>query len=363
MDGERARRRTWGRRWIAVGLAVASVAACRSNDEVPGEAGPAAPVPMELAAEVPVEESAGQSAGQSVEAPAETDSRSDGAGLVGWPDPPERQRRRAEIGELVRRSPGWSMAESAHWFGLASTDDVERLDEALEQLEAMLAFVREDFPESLAGDRAPTWSPGTARFLTNRAQYHAYGGPTRSSCYWSGKHRELVAYFVPRSELSADIPDALAPARGAVFLAWFDHLARGGVGHSWFADGLSGYYRACRWDGRAVRPPGGTGAFLRPSELAPASGVPTVRELVERESRVETWSEIGSARALAWFLLHGAEEAATWDPAWDAILPTYAETLVRTLDRDRAREAAWGGVDLDALDAALREELTRERSE
>jgi hypothetical protein len=54
--------------------------------------------------------------------------------------------------------------------------------------------------------------------------------------------------------------------------------------------------------------------------------------------------------SLVWFLRTGKGKAKGWDPAWERILDTYLEVLGETGKAKKAVDAAYQGVDFDALE-------------
>jgi hypothetical protein len=317
--------------------------------------------------------------------------------LVGADDTPLRAKKRAELLDYVRRTPGWELHETENYFIISHLNDKRFIKDLKERLEAIRAVYMKDYPPEVAekaraaraaaegldeGDGAsdedeeggPSFeftdgeqtSTGTidpmelartsiVRVCANPAEYHSYGGPGGSAGYWSSSHKELVIYWDP----SGGGRDTWLVLNHEAFHQFIYYFYGELAPHSWYNEGTGDFYSGYKYKNKKFT--------LKEAEWRRATAMEMIKtgEYVPLEELVRyTQSEYygnndyglggGALYAEGWsfvyFLRTGAKKAKGWNKDWDSILDTYLENLAETEDLDQAIDVAFDGVDWKELE-------------
>lgn len=325
------------------------------------------------------------------------------ANLSSGKDP--RSLKRAKLQNEVAKSPGWSLHETPNYFILSCYDDRGFMDEMKLRLEAIRLVYEKDYPPELAnkikvvasadaqgegeggepgegeGEPEPDSAPpdpnrtisvvdtlelgkcSVVRLCKDREQYLQYGGNPSSSGYFSPLEQELVVYDAKASE-GRDKTWAVMNHEGfhQYTFAFFGNRAP----HTWYNEGTGDYYSGFEFNLKTKR-------FTRKKNLGRQDNLLMIRERyvplkdfvhwskaqyygtnsgTEKDARpLEGWACYAQGWSLIWFLRTGGEEKAKgWQPQWGSILDRYVDTLLETSNTSKAVQAAFEGVDWDALE-------------
>jgi hypothetical protein len=274
--------------------------------------------------------------------------------------------------ELVR---GWKAVDTPNYLIIHHTKDTSLLARIQNDLEAMRLLYEELFPPA-----QPVEAVSVVRVCKDREEYLAYGGWARSAGYWNSRRQELVLY------------DNVAGSQGSRFgnkdsyivlyheaFHQYIHYAAGELPpHSWFNEGYGDYFSGAVVYHRSkkvkkIGPNPWRVARIRAAVEADRH-VP-LEKLVHAEKK-EYYKDGPLYYAEGWSFVYflNTDKAAQRRKDWQAILPTYFETLkasyfeklqelaedatleVREIAgataREVAVEAAFQGVDYEELEAA-----------
>jgi hypothetical protein len=317
-----------------------------------------------------------------------------------------RDRKRAELQDLVSRQGDWKLYETPNYFIISSLDDKPFIEELKGRLEAIRAIYEEDYPAAKAAEiRAAAASVSTGgnpegkkgeekddppdqggtsvkdkppgdmtaameasrcsivRICKNREQYMSYGGPGGSAGYWSPNARELVLYD--------------DKARGGRNNTWIvlNHEAfhqyifyfYGSISpHSWYNEGTGDFYSGYAYkNGRFTLKENSWRKEIIKEAIRDEFFIPFKK--IFRFSQQEYYSQeeipgteyenVSVCYAQGWsmiyFLRTGKKNNAKgWDARWDTLLDDYLKVLAATGKPDQAIEQCLTGIDVDALQAA-----------
>jgi hypothetical protein len=299
-----------------------------------------------------------------------------------------RSQRRAKLQAEVAKNPGWSLHETPNYFIVSSYSDKQFIEELKERLEGIRDIYEADYPPSKSrkikkpdgkasepsatDDAKPADAERTVsvvdplelgrlsvvRVCKDRGEYLQYGAPPSSAGYWSAMEEELVLYD-DREMLGRDYTWGVLNHEGLhqYVFAFFGNLAP----HSWYNEGNGDYYFGYEFKNGKFK--------LGPSR----SRLEAVKKLISegrhaplqdfvRWSQAEYYgsNKLGLSQgecyaqgwAFIWFLRTGPGKAKGWQKEWGSILDTYLETLLDSGDLDKAVDAAFKGVDWNALQAS-----------
>jgi hypothetical protein len=265
------------------------------------------------------------------------------------PAPSVRDAQRAELRFDVSRTNGaWTLHEWGHCFVVEDTHDPE----LLEQLERHAFEARECcsrlFPEAegdpVRGDRRLP----VLRVLRDRQEYESYGGPSRSTGYWSTVSNEIVVFDDCDRSLTWDA------LRGCAVREFLDEYFGNPPRADWFEEGLAEYAAGL---GSGFRP-------TREERLRLANFDPrmTFDELLGSGARATPSSGVyPDPRLASWtfmrFLCDEGFHAPEFDLRWARIPERYAVGWLNFRDEPQAREFALEGLDRAALERAWRASL------
>lgn len=303
-----------------------------------------------------------------------------------------RELKRQKLLDEAHRTPGWRLLETPNYFVITNSDDQPFLDELMDRIEAIRAVYEVDYPPSSArpakqpepetppelgkaGEEgeAPTpertFSPPPAaldpmelsrtsvvRVCATRQDYLGYGAPKNSAGYWSPSQQELVVYNKQMEEGEDATWETLSHEAFHQFIFYF----YGSLSpHSWYNEGTGDYYGGHEYARKKFVPAprqirkDTVKQLLREGRLAPLEEFVrwTQREYYgQNDYQLEGIECYGEGWSFIYFL-RSSSKVRGWNPTWDAILPTYLETLLDTGDLDYAVNRAFAGVDWAVLEA------------
>ncbi|TAJ11393.1 MAG: hypothetical protein EPO68_14565 [Planctomycetota bacterium] len=313
------------------------------------------------------------------------------------PGPPSalKDKKRAELQARVASQPGWTLMESPNYFYLSNVDDVPFLQELMERMEAIRKVYEKDYPQEKSrsvrakrklstggeGDgkkaddededsRPEVTLPGVdadsdpaevartsvVRVCANRDQYMSYGGPGGSAGYWNWGTQELVFFDDKGGDGRNDTWLVLNHEAFHQFIFYF----YGNISpHSWYNEGTGDFYSGFDYRGGRFAIKEAPWRRGKIKEMLNEGRYVPLKELV-RYSQAQYYStskyqttigdHYSQGWSLVWFLRTGKGKAKGWDPAWERILDTYLEVLGETGKAKKAVDAAYQGVDFDALE-------------
>jgi len=309
--------------------------------------------------------------------------------IMGADDTPMRAKKRAELLDYVRRTPGWELHETQNYFIISHINEKRFIKDMKERLEAIRAVYMVDYPPEMAqkardaraaeegldepdpdgegdgpgieftdGERSSTGEvdpmelarTSVVRVCATPDEYNSYGGPGGSAGYWSSYHKELVIYWDP----SGGGRDTWLVLNHEAFHQFIYYFYGQLSPHSWYNEGTGDFYSGYKYKNKKFT--------LKEAEWRRATAMEMIKtgEYVPLEEMVRyTQSEYygnndyglggGKLYAEGWsfiyFLRTGQKKAKGWNDDWDSILDTYLEVLAETEDLDQAVDVAFDGVD------------------
>ena len=324
--------------------------------------------------------------------------------IVGADDSPLRAKKRAELLDYVKRTPGWELHETENYFIISHLNDKKFIKDLKERLEAIRAVYMVDYPPELAeraraakaaaaaledepatdddDDGGPSITfedeeeeeagpeqtttgkvdsmelsrTSVVRVCANPDEYHSYGGPGGSAGYWSSRQKELVIYWDP-SGGGRDTWLVLNHEAFHQFIYYFyDELAP----HSWYNEGTGDFYSGYKYKNKKFKLKEAEWRRATAMEMIKTGKYVPLEELV-RYTQGEYYGNndynYGGSKLYAqgwsfvYFLRTGGKKAKGWNDDWDNILDTYLEILAETSDLDKAIDVAFDGVDWKKMEA------------
>ncbi|MDF1798038.1 MAG: hypothetical protein P1V81_02590 [Planctomycetota bacterium] len=306
-------------------------------------------------------------------------------------DSPVRAKKRRELQDYVRRTPGWELYETENYFIVSHNDDKRFMKELMERLEAIRAVYMVDYPPEKARKSGTPESGGVAadedgepgedvpvdpefgrttvgeadpmelartsvvRVCANRDEYHSYGGPGGSAGYWSSWDQELVIYDTrPRS-------DTWLVLNHEAFHQFIYYFYGKLAPHSWYNEGTGDFYSGYQYKHKKFVLKEAAWRKATAAEMIKTGKFVPLEKLV-RWSKREYYGDNeygfggGELYAQGWsfvyFLRTGKKSCKDWNDDWDTILDTYLDTLASTSDLDKAVDAAFADVDWEDLQDA-----------
>ncbi len=307
-------------------------------------------------------------------------------------DSPVRAKKRKELEDYVRRTPGWQLYETENYFIISHNNDKSFMKDLMARLEAIRAVYMVDYPpEKARANRPKTTDSSEAdsdeeggvkakgygesvsavdpmelartsvvRVCADQNEYHSYGGPVGSAGYWSSWDQELVIYDTrPRSETWLVL-------NHEAFHQFIYYFYGSIAPHSWYNEGTGDFYSGYKYKNKKFQIKEAewrkdtAGEMIKTGEYVP------LKEIVRYTQREYYGSNSygyngGLLYAQGWsfvyFLRTGKKKSKDWNDSWDTILDTYLETLASTGDLDKAIDVAFDGVDWDELETAWKKEM------
>jgi len=286
--------------------------------------------------------------------------------------------RRQVRAELIH---GYRVLDTENYILIHHPMDRAFANKVKRDLEILHAHFREVFPPC-----EPVTAVGKVRVCRSRATYYLHGGRPIYAGYWNVRSEELVLQQCKRGDLgkNRDRDSFFALYREAYYQ--YIYLFSGKmVPHIWFTDGHGDYFSGTvlsRSEGKvkSVRAHPARVKVLR--DAVRTGEAPSLSALVEMTAG---WYYRNRSlhQAMAWgliFFLRRSQKVEA-EPAWNRILDTYyrvlrdeyarhiegladdakrtARSRVVALARAAAREAAFQGVDMVALEKAWRRFVLR----
>ncbi len=224
----------------------------------------------------------------------------------------------------------------------------------VKKIVAYLDHARDKY-EVLFPPRKPITAVSVVRVCEDREEYHQYGGPGGSAGYWNSADEELVIYNASKEGGKKD-------SYSTLFHEAFHQYIYYAVGeispHSWYNEGFGDYFAGMnpkkgfkietfKWRTGVVR-----------NAVAGKKNVP-LKDLIHY-TQGQYYSNPSVCYAQGWALIYFLNsKVAKKNPRWAKILDIYFDTLVETGDKDGAVTKAFDGVDVDALDEAYQQFITR----
>ncbi|GEM_PF-5684522 len=311
--------------------------------------------------------------------------------------------------EMVEANPGWELYVTQNYFVISNSDDREFLKEIQDRLEAIRTQYEKEFPEELAlaaseaqarrlrgkreqekaddkvqeGDAERTVVSGgsprelsrcsVVRVCDSRGDYMRYGGPAGSAGYWWSATEELVIFDDQARGGRRNTWATLNHEAFHQFIYYFfGNLAPGTWYNEGNADFYSGYqfnsrrhYELSRFDWRnsTIKAEIREGKNVPLETLVGASKAQYYAQAPlanPGNQQEDTFSRYPHGWSFMYFLRTGkSNRAKNWNKDWDSILPTYLDTLIQTGDPKKANDAAFAGVDWQALEASWEEYIVR----
>jgi hypothetical protein len=271
---------------------------------------------------------------------------------------------------------GWMADDTENYIYVYSTKNEPLMRRIKIELEAIRTEYLKLFPPA-----APITAVSTVRVCKDDAEYKAYGGPEGSGGYWNWRDQELVLYDYPDGE-GEKKGTGKADTRIVLYHEGFHqyiYYSAGAISpHSWYNEGTGDFF---------------SGAQVTANGVQRIGPNPWRLELIQRvinEGKYVPWKEIvrfeqpeyyapgriGICYAQGWSMIYFLRTCKDVEknPAWAAILPTYFDVLKREYEsraaeledpedygakfviekasRDAAVEAAFKGIDYDAITQA-----------
>jgi hypothetical protein len=260
-----------------------------------------------------------------------------------------------EIKELRKRvkrglPPSWKIWPTpkhqyvvVHNIPQVKTKQIQFAKDIVKRLEEIRAVYEKRFPP-----KKPITAISVVRVCQNKEEYHQYGGPGGSAGYFSSGDEELVIYDASKEGGAKD-------SFGVLFHEAFHQYIHYAVGefapHSWFNEGFGDYFAGANseknfeiepyaWRTSTVKNAVSSGKMHRLSELV-------------KMTQAQYYSDASTCYAQGWALVYFLHsKTAKKNPRWADILQIYFDTMVASGSADKACEAAFKDVDMEALEKA-----------
>jgi hypothetical protein len=322
-----------------------------------------------------------------------------------------RDRTRAKLQSDILKTPGWSLSETEHYFVISNNDDKDFIEELKNRLELIHAVYETDYPPAKAqelrslaarnkteSDKGSGSAPpkegeekkapekpdlrklfddgidpaeksrcSVVRVCKDPDVYHSYGGPPSSAGYWNSVEQELVLYDDRKVGGKSTTWAVLNHEAFHQYIFYFyGNLAP----QPWYNEGTGDFYSGYEYKNKKFtlkkfiwRTETIQSAIqaMNSEKLSPVKKphLFPLRQFVELSQaeyygsnslKIDPAHNYAQGWSFIYFLRTGkAGGAKNWDPKWDAILDTYLRTLATTGKTDQAVDAAFKGIDFDAL--------------
>ena len=326
-----------------------------------------------------------------------------------------RDRKRAELVDLLSRTPGWKLYETPNYFFVSSNPDKAFLDELMGRIEAIRTVYEQDYPAAKAKElraqaaklhtgpaakpkkegggeeSAPEGDPGSApdqdkdkakdkgkedtgpelqdnselarcsvvRVCKNADEYHSYGGPPQAAGHWDSNAQELVIYD---DRANGGKGDTWITLNHEAFHQYIYYFYGNIAPHSWYNEGTGDFYSGYIYkNGRFTLEKNPWRKETIKEAIQNDKFVPLADLMRWDQPKYYGQNNLGAGGAqnyaegwsLIYFLRTGKKNKAKgWDPKWDNILEDYLRVLAMTGKPEQAIEDCLKGVDINALQAA-----------
>ncbi|NRA95579.1 MAG: hypothetical protein HRU14_05155 [Planctomycetes bacterium] len=257
----------------------------------------------------------------------------------------EREEARKRAREQVARTPGWWYHETPRYMVVTNCEKKRKpfIKDIGRRLEAIRNQYEKDFPPA-----KPISAVSIVRVCKDKKGYRDYGGSRTSAGYWSSSAKELVFY---RAD-STDMP--LMVLNHEAFHQYIFYSCGKLSPHAWYNEGYGDYYAGAVIQGKRISK---IKPFLwRRDTIRNAARKGThvpIKDIIKYTQR-EYYTNPKLCYAQGWSMIYFLNTALPKSHRWQKILPTYLKTLQTTKDREKAVDAAFKDVDLDAFEAAWR---------
>jgi hypothetical protein len=286
-------------------------------------------------------------------------------------DPPFRINVRKK---LVR---GWQAQDLDNYIVIYDTPDQPLMRKVFRDLE----LIRKEY-EKLFPPEKPVTAVSTVRVCKNREEYLAYGGWPQSAGYWNSETQELVLYdaeHVDKDWKKSDADTFIVLYHEAFHQ--FIHYSAGELPpHSWFNEGTGDFFSGALLKDGKMRGIGANPWRLGLIQHAIGQDLTVPWKDIIRYEQAQYYANPAICYAQGWSMIYflRTSKLVAAKPEWARILPTYFDALksayreeLAKLDetkrseqgprglaglaaRQRAVDAAFQGVDIDALEGAWR---------
>jgi hypothetical protein len=276
--------------------------------------------------------------------------------------------------KLVR---GWQAQDLDNYIVVYDTPDQPLMRKVFRDLE----LIRKEYEKLFPPDK-PVTAVSTVRVCKNRDEYLSYGGMPHSAGFWNSQSQELVLYDAEKVERDWKKSDAdtFIVLYHEAFHQFIHYSAGELPPHSWFNEGTGDFFSGAMLKDGKMRGIGANPWRLPLIQMAIEQDLTVPWSAIIRYEQKQYYANAAICYAQGWsmiYFLRTCKQVAA-KPEWARILPTYFEVLkssyaeeLSKLDatkkddpaargvagltaRGRAVDAAFQGVDLEALEAAWR---------
>ena len=223
----------------------------------------------------------------------------------------------------------WQAEDTENYIVVFNTPDEPLVRKVLRDLETIRESYIELFPPAKEIEAI-----STVRICANRDEYISYGGHPRSAGYWNSRLEELVLYDAQKQEKGErpDDSDTFVVLYHEAFHQYIHYSTGELPPHSWFNEGYGDYFSGAVIRNGKVRKIGVNPwrcGLIQAVIEGKFSFEPVPWKDIIEYSQGQYYTNAGPKYAQGWsmiyFLLHAP--VVKKHPEWEAILPTYFETL------------------------------------
>lgn len=258
----------------------------------------------------------------------------------------------ADIRKRVKRGlpEGWKILPTpkrqyvvVHNIPQEKAKQIQFAKDIVKHLEGIRAVYEKLFPP-----KKQITAVSIVRVCQDREEYQQYGGPGGSAGYFSSADEELVIYDASKEGGKKD-------SMSTLFHEAFHQYIHYAVGefdpHSWFNEGYGDYFAGANpeknyeidvfgWRTGTVKNAVASGKYHKLKDLV-------------KMSQQEYYSDPDTCYAQGWALVYFLNsKTAKKNESWAGILQRYFDSMVADGSPEKALEAAFRGVDIDALNTA-----------
>ncbi len=276
--------------------------------------------------------------------------------------------------KLVR---GWQAQDLDNYIVVYSTKDQPLMRKVFRDLE----LIRKEY-EKLFPPEKPVTAVSTVRVCKYREEYMSYGGAPMSAGFWNSETQELVLYDAEQIEKDWKKSDAdtFIVLYHEAFHQFIHYSAGELPPHSWFNEGTGDFFSGALLKDGKMRGIGANPWRLGLIQHAIAQELTVPWKDIIKYEQAQYYANASICYAQGWSMIYFLRTSKTVaaKPEWARILPTYFDVLkssyreeLAKLDetkrsergprelaglnaRKRAVDAAFQGVDIDALEEAWR---------
>ncbi|MAG58496.1 MAG: hypothetical protein CMJ83_19585 [Planctomycetes bacterium] len=246
--------------------------------------------------------------------------------------------------ENAKRNPGWWYLETKRYMIVTNVPRKKKpfIKTLGTRLEAIRDLYEKDFPTA-----KPLTAVSIVRVCKDHKTYSDYGGPGGSAGYWYSPAKELVFY-----KEAGDKRTPFAVLSHEAFHQYIYYACGELSPHSWFNEGYGDYYSGAHISGSRVLKVNPFKWRVDTIKKAVRTGTHVPIKDIIRYSQGQYYSNPQVCYAEGWSIVYFLNKGIPKVHPWRQILPTYLKVLQETQDRNKAVDAAFEGVDLDAFEKA-----------